>query len=81
MINSGVSGSTTQDLLAEFHWRAGRFAGHAFVMFGTNDMNDDEEGAGFRFRLDQIVQRGGTWVPRWSSRPRLRCAEGVRTPT
>ncbi|HKX68683.1 MAG TPA: SGNH/GDSL hydrolase family protein [Intrasporangium sp.] len=60
VINSGVSGSTTQDLLTEFHWRAGRFAPDVlFVMFGTNDMNDDEEGVrGFRFRLDQIVQRG-----------------------
>ncbi len=60
VINSGVSGSTTQDLLAEFHWRAGRFAPDVlFVMFGTNDMTDDEEGVrGFRFRLDQIVQRG-----------------------
>ena len=60
VINSGVSGSTTQDLLAEFDWRAGRFAPDVlFVMFGTNDMTDDEEGVrGFRFRLDQIIQRG-----------------------
>ncbi len=59
VINSGVSGTTTEDLLPEFHWRAGRFAPDVvFVMFGTNDLTAGENGIrGFRFRLDQIVQR------------------------
>ena len=59
VVNSGVSGATTEDLLAEFHWRAGRFAPDVvFVMFGTNDMVAGVDGVrGFRFRLDQIVQR------------------------
>lgn len=83
VINSGVSGSTTQDLLAEFDWRAGRFAPDVlFVMFGTNDMTDDEEGVrGFRFRLDQIIQRGrdvgATMV--LQTPPPVR-GEGARTP-
>jgi lysophospholipase L1-like esterase len=59
VVNSGVSGTTTDDLLPEFHWRAGRFAPDVvFVMFGTNDILAGEHGVrGFRFRLDQIVQR------------------------
>jgi lysophospholipase L1-like esterase len=58
-VNSGVSGATTEDLLPEFHWRAGRFAPDAvFVLFGTNDMVAGEDGVrGFRYRLDQVVQR------------------------
>ena len=49
VINSGVSGTTTEDLLPEFHWRAGRFAPDVvFVMFGTNDMT---AGRGRRARL------------------------------
>lgn len=60
VINSGVSGSTSADVLDEFHWRAGRFSPDVlFVMYGTNDMLDSEEGVrGFSFRLDQVVQRG-----------------------
>ncbi len=59
MINSGVSATTTEDLLPEFHWRAGRFAPDVvFVMFGTNDLTAGPDGVrGFRYRLDQIVQR------------------------
>ena len=59
VVNSGVSGTTTEDLLPEFHWRAGRFAPDVvFVMFGTNDILAGENGVrGFRYRLDQIVQR------------------------
>ncbi|MEW1953971.1 SGNH/GDSL hydrolase family protein [Terrabacter sp. NPDC080008] len=59
VVNSGVSGATTEDLLPEFHWRAGRFAPDVvFVLFGTNDMVAGEDGVrGFRYRLDQIVQR------------------------
>ena len=53
------------------------------VMFGTNDMNNDEEKVrGFRFRLDQIVQRGrdvGATVV-LQTPPPVR-AEGARTPT
>jgi acyl-CoA thioesterase I len=59
VINSGVSGATTEDLLPEFHWRAGRFAPDVVIaMFGTNDLGAGEDGVrAFRFRLDQIVQR------------------------
>ena len=59
VINSGVAGTTTDDLLPEFHWRAGRFAPDVvFVLFGTNDILAGEHGVrGFRYRLDQIVQR------------------------
>lgn len=59
VVNSGVSGATTEVLLPEFHWRAGRFAPDVvFVMFGTNDILAGEDGVrGFRFRIDQIVQR------------------------
>ncbi|TQM62355.1 SGNH/GDSL hydrolase family protein [Humibacillus xanthopallidus] len=59
VINSGVSATTTEDLLPEFHWRAGRFAPDVvFVMFGTNDQTAGPDGIrGFRYRLDQIVQR------------------------
>jgi lysophospholipase L1-like esterase len=59
IVNSGVAGATTEDLLPEFHWRAGRFAPDVvFVMFGTNDILAGEHGVrGFRYRLDQIVQR------------------------
>lgn len=83
VINSGVSGSTANDLLAEFDWRAGRFAPDVLlVMFGTNDMTDDEEGVrGFRYRLDQIIQRsrdvGATVV--LQTPPPVR-PEGARTP-
>ena len=59
VVNSGVSGTTTEDLLPEFHWRAGRFAPDVvFVMFGTNDQTAGPDGIrAFRYRLDQIVQR------------------------
>lgn len=59
VVNSGASGATTEELLTEFHWRAGRFAPDVvFVMFGTNDVVAGPHGVrGFRFRLDQIVQR------------------------
>lgn len=54
-----MSGATTEDLLPEFHWRAGRFAPDVvFVMFGTNDILAGDDGVrAFRYRLDQIVQR------------------------
>lgn len=83
VVNSGVSGATAQDLLGEFHWRAGRFAPDVlFVMFGTNDMLDSEEGVrGFRYRLDQIVQQGrdvGATVVLQTPPPVL--ADGPRTP-
>lgn len=83
VINSGVSGSTAQDVLGEFHWRAARFAPDVlFVMYGTNDMLDADEGVrGFRFRLDQIVQAGrdvGATVVLQTPPPVL--AEAVRTP-
>src|SRR4051794_7915004 len=39
VVNSGVSAATTEDLLPEFHWRAGRFAPDVvFVMFGAHDI-------------------------------------------
>lgn len=83
VINSGVAGSSAADLLSEFHWRAGRFAPDIlFVMFGTNDMLDVEEGVrGFQFRLDQIVQQGrdvGATVILQTPPPVL--ADGPRTP-
>ncbi|MCU1536739.1 MAG: family lipolytic protein [Humibacillus sp.] len=83
VVNSGVSGATTDDLLGEFHWRAGRFAPDVvFVMFGTNDMVAGHDGVrAFRFRLDQIVQRvrdvGATVV--LQTPPPVR-HEGDRTP-
>lgn len=59
VVNSGVSGARTEDVLAEFDWRAGRFAPDVvFVMFGTNDRQAGVDGVpAFRYRLDQIVQR------------------------
>ncbi len=83
VVNSGVSGASTEDLLPEFHWRAGRFAPDVvFVMFGTNDMVGGADGVrAFRFRLDQIVQRsrdiGATVV--LQTPPPVR-PEGERTP-
>lgn len=83
VINSGVSGATAEDLLPEFHWRAGRFAPDVvFVMFGTNDMLAGSDGVrAYRYRLDQIVQRsrdlGATVV--LQTPPGVR-AEGDRTP-
>jgi lysophospholipase L1-like esterase len=83
VINSGASGGTAEGLLAEFHWRVGRFAPDVLlVMFGTNDMLDSEEGVrGFRYRIDQIVQQGrdvGATVVLQTPPPVL--AEGGRTP-
>ncbi|ADU48995.1 SGNH/GDSL hydrolase family protein [Intrasporangium calvum] len=83
VINSGVSGSTAQSLLGEFHWRAGRFAPDVLlVMYGTNDMLDSDEGVrGFRYRLDQIVQQGrdvGATVVLQTPPPVL--PDGARTP-
>jgi len=83
VINSGVSGTTSDDLLPEFHWRAGRFAPDVvFVMFGTNDILGGENGVrGFRYRLDQIVQRSrdvGATVVLQTPPPVL--AEGERRP-
>ncbi|EWT00818.1 lipase [Intrasporangium oryzae NRRL B-24470] len=83
VINSGVSGSRAEDLLPEFHWRAGRFAPDVvFVMFGTNDVLDGPDGVrGYRYRLDQIVQRsrdvGATVV---LQTPPGVVAEGGRSP-
>ncbi len=59
VVNTSVAGSTSEDLLAEFHWRAGRFAPDVVIaMFGTNDSAEGHDGVrGFRFRIDQIVQR------------------------
>ncbi len=59
VVNSGVSGARAEDLLAEFDWRAGRFAPDVvFVMFGTNDRQAGPDGVrAYRYRLDQIVQR------------------------
>ena len=59
VVNSGVSGARTENLLAEFDWRAGRFAPDVvFVMFGTNDRQAGPDGVpAYRYRLDQIVQR------------------------
>lgn len=59
VVNSGVAGSVTDDLLREFHWRTGRFAPDVvFVMFGTNDMVAGPDNVrAFRYRLDQVVQR------------------------
>ncbi|MEO7752550.1 MAG: SGNH/GDSL hydrolase family protein [Terracoccus sp.] len=83
VVNSGVSGSTTDSLLPEFHWRASRFAPDVvLVMFGTNDMLEGPDGVrGYRYRLDQIVQRsrdvGATVV--LQTPPPVRAA-GSRTP-
>ncbi len=59
VINTGVAGSTAEDVLSEFHWRVGRFAPDVvFVMFGTNDAGQGTDGVrSFRYALDQIVQR------------------------
>ena len=59
VVNSGVSGARTENVLAEFDWRAGRFAPDVvFVMFGTNDRQAGVDGVpAYRYRLDQIVQR------------------------
>lgn len=59
VVNTAVSGSTSADLLDEFHWRAGRFAPDVVIaMFGRNDSAEGLDGIrGFRYRLDQIVQR------------------------
>ncbi len=59
VVNTAVSGSTSEDLLAEFHWRAGRFAPDVVIaMFGTNDAAEGLDGIrGYRYRIDQIVQR------------------------
>ncbi|MER7071468.1 SGNH/GDSL hydrolase family protein [Terrabacter sp. NPDC000476] len=83
VVNSGVSGATTEDLLPEFHWRAGRFAPDiVVVMFGTNDIVAGADGVrAFRYRLDQIVQRSrdvGATVVLQTPPPVL--AEGARTP-
>jgi acyl-CoA thioesterase-1 len=83
VVNSGVSGATTDDLLPEFHWRAGRFAPDVvLVMFGTNDVLAGEDGIrAFRYRLDQIVQRArdvGATVILQTPPPVLR--DGGRTP-
>lgn len=83
VVNSGVSGTTAQSPLAEFDWRAGRFAPDVvFVMFGTNDVVAGPDGVrAYRYRLDQIVQRtrdlGATVV--LQTPPPVR-AEGERTP-
>jgi lysophospholipase L1-like esterase len=84
VVNSGVSGSTTEGLLPEFHWRAGRFAPDVvFVMFGTNDVLEGPDGVrGYRYRLDQIVQRSrdvGAIVVLQT--PPGIVAEGGRTPS
>lgn len=83
VVNSGVAGSTAEDVLGEFDWRAGRFAPDViFVMFGTNDMlAGADDVRGFSYRLDQIVQRGrdvGATVVLQTPPPVL--AEGTRTP-
>ncbi len=83
VVNSGVSGSTTDSLLSEFHWRASRFAPDVVVvMFGTNDMLEGPDGVrGYRYRLDQIVQRSrdvGATVVLQTPPPVL--AAGTRTP-
>lgn len=59
VINTGVSGSTAEDALPEFHWRVGRFAPDVvFAMFGTNDAADGLDAVrSFRYALDQLVQR------------------------
>ena len=83
VINSGVSGATTEDLLPEFHWRAGRFAPDVvFVMFGTNDILAGEDGVrGFRYRLDQIVQRSPSSPARMSLVPNItKTTSGAKRP-
>lgn len=59
VVNTSVSGSTSENVLAEFHWRAGRFAPDVVIaMFGTNDAVEGHDGVrGYRYRIDQIVQR------------------------
>lgn len=59
VVNSSASGSTSEDLLPEFHWRVGRFGPDVvLVMFGTNDAAEGLDGLrGYRYRIDQIVQR------------------------
>lgn len=59
VINTGVSASTAEAALPEFHWRVGRFAPDVvFVMFGTNDAAEGLDGVrSFRYALDQVVQR------------------------
>lgn len=59
VVNSAVAGSTSEDVLPEFHWRVGRFGPDVvLVMFGTNDATEGLDGVrGYRYRIDQIVQR------------------------
>lgn len=59
VVNTGVAGSTADEALAEFHWRAGRFAPDVVVlMFATNDAAEGADGIrAFRYTLDQLVQR------------------------
>ncbi len=83
VVNSGVSGSTAEDLLPEFHWRAGRFGPDVvFVMFGTNDIVAGADGIrAYRYRIDQIVQRSrdvGATVVLQTPPPVL--ADGARSP-
>jgi lysophospholipase L1-like esterase len=59
VVNTAVAGSTSEELLPEFHWRAGRFSPDVVLaMYGTNDAVEGRDGVpGYRYRIDQIVQR------------------------
>ena len=62
VINTGISGHTTRDLLAGFDWRIGQLRPHAvFVMIGMNDCSEDRQIGltEFQANLEQLVARIG----------------------
>jgi lysophospholipase L1-like esterase len=62
VINTGISGHTTRDLLAGFDWRIGQLRPQAvFVMIGMNDCSEDRQigPAEFQANLEQLVARIG----------------------
>ena len=79
VINSGVSGSTAESALPEFHWRLGRFAPDVvFVMFGTNDAADGSTAcARTATRSTRSCSGHGTWGPLWCFRRHRRCSRAA----
>ena len=59
VINTGISGNRTGDLLADFAWRAGRFQPDAVsIMLGMNDCTAGESGRdAFRKNLTTLCDR------------------------
>ena len=60
VINSAISGNTTEDLLEGFDWRVKQFAPDVvFLMIGMNDCSDDETVTVEQFRdnLKELVEK------------------------